>query len=276
MKISYRLVVMMALILTIFQSGCQDQSAESASSIDEIIIDGSPVPPYEEASEFELMALCVSGELTPPAELVSMFQEDINAIRALVFPTDEVNTTPATDITFRPPWGPGKVSIGFDDDIKSILESGNYHAWDELNSRYFVSAIDINTEYGVYARLELGDKAINPERIAEEYELLPGVAYATASHLIGDGDNIYPYIPGYKEGIIYAEGIDENIRYYLFKKGDGDCPSGCTIKDYWMFSADKNGVDYIGEYHINEEEVPVEPSWWAIAQSAMRFISGTY
>jgi hypothetical protein len=224
--------------------------------------------PVNEASEFELMALCVSGELFPPYDLTEIFQDDITDIRSLAFDEESFSDpVPQTDISFSPPWAPGKIGIYFDDETQGVVVLGKYNTWDKLNVKYHAGKINIHTRLSVSATIEFNDKAVHPERIAEEYNDLAGSELAFASHSIGDGSNIYPYIPGYQDAQITSEELNEKTRYYLFRKGDGDCPSGCIINDYWLFSAGADGIKYMGYY--NPDESPEKPEWWGIAKKAI-------
>jgi hypothetical protein len=162
---------------------------------------------------------------------------------------------------------PGKIIVGFDDFTARLVAAGQYHIWDDLNSRFYLKEIDLSSiDYGL-AFLEFNNKSIHPRYIAEQYQTLLGIDYAEKVSYVGDCSNIYPYIPGYDEGGISDGILNDTLRYYLFRKGDGDCPSGCTINDYWLFSADADGIKYMGYY--NPDESPEKPEWWGIAQKAI-------
>jgi hypothetical protein len=226
--------------------------------------------PANDASEFEMMALCVSGELLPPDDLTSILHDDITGIRSLAFDEESFSEpVPQTDISFSPPWAPGKIGIYFDDESQGVVVLGKYNTWDGLNEKYHAGKIDIHTFLSVSATIEFNDKAVHPERIAEDYNNLAGVTSACAKRIIGDRSNIYPYIPGYQDGQLICEGLRDKTRYYLFRKGDEDCPSGCIINDYWLFKADAEGIELLGDYHTTIEEIPQKPSWWPTAQRAL-------
>jgi hypothetical protein len=241
---------------------------------------GNPLPVIptvegvDEPSEFELMSLCVSGQATPPAELAALFDGDIRNIRSQSFSgMTEVAKATVTGITFTTPWAPGKVLIGFDDETAKLVSSGKYKEWDAFNSGFHIKDIDLHSiDYG-WAFLEFYKKSIHPKYIAEQYKGLPGVVHAEPDYYLGDKSNIYPYIPGYEEGAVSAETLNDNLRYYLFREGDGDCPDGCTENSYWLFSADKDGITYMGYY--NPDETQENPDWWGMAQKAIN-LYGTY
>jgi hypothetical protein len=214
------------------------------------------------------MALCVSGQSTPPADLADLFDDDITNIRSRSY--EEMTASgliPDTSITFTPPWEPGKIIVGFNDFTAELVAAGQYHIWDELNSRFYLKEIDLSSiDYGL-AFLEFNYKSIHPGYIAEQYQTLLGIDYAEKVYYIGDCSNIYPYIPDYYESGISLGNLNDSTRYYVFRKGDGDCPSGCIINDYWLFSVDADGIKYMGYY--NPDESPEKPEWWGIAQKAI-------
>ena len=262
---SYFILAILMIIFASALSGCAGAS--------EVGNPGNPMPEIPtieevgEPSEFELMSLCTSGQAFPPVELTTLFDGDIRNIRSQLFPEmTEPDKATVTGITFAPPWAPGKVLIGFDDDTASLVASGQYREWDGLNSRFNVKEIDLHTiNYG-WALMEFNSKSIHPKYIAEQYKALPGIAYAEPDYYIGDKSNIYPYIPGYVDGIL-PDGALNGLRYYLYRKGDGDCPDGCTENKYWFFSADNNGITYMGYY--NPDKSPEKPDWWGLAQKAI-------
>ncbi len=224
--------------------------------------------PANEASEFELMALCVSGELLPPYDLTGILHDDITGIRSLVFNEAGFSEpVPQTDISFSPPWAPGGINIYFDDESQGVVVLGKYKSWDGLNEKYHAGKIYIHTRFSISAKIEFNDKMVHPERIAEDYNNLAGVTSACAKRIIGDRSNIYPYIPDYKDARATGEGLNNKTRYYLFRNGYGDCPSGCIVNDYWLFSADADGIKYMGYY--NPDESPEKPYWWDIALKAI-------
>ena len=260
--------ILMTILIAIafFVAGCSGGT--------EVGNPGNPMPVIptiegvDEPTEFELMSLCVSGQAVPPVELTTLFDGDIRNIRSQSFSgMTEVDKAIVTGITFTTPWAPGKVLIGFDDDTAKLVSSGQYNEWNGLNLRFNVKDIDLHSiDYG-WALLEFNSKSIHPKYIAEQYKALPGIAYAEPDYYIGDKSNIYPYIPGYEEGMLPAGTLNDNMRYYLFRVGGGDCPSGCTENKYWFFSADNNGITYMGYY--NPDESPEKPYWWGIAQKAI-------
>jgi hypothetical protein len=235
---------------------------------------GNPAPGFPQvegvgdASEFEFMSLCVSGQTYPVQELTDMFSNDITAIRSVSYTEEAGNDAePDTSITFLPPWAPGSIIVGFDDATAKLVEAGLYTEWDGLNQRFSLKKVNLSSiGYGM-AFLEFSARKVHPKYIAGQYKTLAGVEYAEPDYNIGDCSNIYPYIPDYYERGMSFGDLTDTARYYLFRKGDGDCPSGCTINDYWLFTVDEDGIHYMG--HYNPDESPEKPEWWGIAQKAI-------
>jgi hypothetical protein len=270
---SYFILAILMLVFASALSGCA-----GASEVGNPGNPGPQIPTIEEVgdpSEFELMSLCVSGHATPPVELSTLFSGDISNIRSQSFSgMTDLDKASVNGITFAPPWAPGMVLIGFDDDTAKLVSSGKYKDWDALNSAFHIKVIDLHSiDYG-WASLEFNSRSIHPKYIAEQYLNLPGVVHAEPDFVMGDRSNIYPYIPGYVDGIL-PDGALNGLRYYLYRKGDGDCPDGCTENSYWLFSADKDGITYMGYYHTDEYGAPEKPDWWGIAQKAIN-LYGTY
>jgi hypothetical protein len=272
--VSYFMLAILMLVFANALSGCAGAS--------EVGNPGNPMPQIPtieevgEPSEFELMSLCVSGQASPPIELSKLFDGDIRNIRSQSFSgMTDLDKASVNGITFAPPWAPGMVLIGFDDDTAKLVFSGEYKDWDALNSAFHIKVIDLHSiDYG-WALLELNSKTTHPKYIAEQYLNLPGVVHAEPDYYLGDKSNIYPYIPGYEGGALPADTLNESLRYYLFREGGGDCPAGCTENKYWLFSANKDGITYMGYYHIDEYGPAEKPDWWGIAQKAIN-LYGTY
>jgi hypothetical protein len=273
MKKSIYVILITALSIMFMAQGCTSSSGDhetAAVGPEPKTVD--PVIPND-ATEPELMALCVSGELTPPSELVGIFNDDLIKIRGLLYAEESVMATaPNTSITFSPPWAPGKISIGFDPETLKLVEEGKYNEWDGLNGKFSVKKIniwtmDIQGEISGSVSLSFNDTSLHPRRIAEQYALLPGVNNAHSSGIIGDRSNIYPLIVSPADGTLKEEDLADSTRYYLFREGSEDCPSGCINNIYWMFVVEGNSVTCLGSYNPSESEE--KPQWWETAQKAI-------
>jgi hypothetical protein len=198
---------------------------------------------YEEAA---LMALALSGELVAPDSLYNQVLEELPGIRS----TYGDSYGSIQRIRFRAPWVPGMLIIGFDSTTAQMVDDGEYHAWDQLNGQYQVTEIDtFSIRYG-YVVLHFNEK-YHPRRLAEKYEVLPGVRYAEPNRLGGDFSNVYPRLT--------TQGIT-----YLFREGWGDCPSGCISNLYWYFDAEWHHPVLIGYW--DPQNSPKEPNWWHEAE----------
>jgi hypothetical protein len=76
---------------------------------------------------------------------------------------------------------------------------------------------------------------------------------------MGESSNIYARITG--GGITY-----------LFFRGGGDCPSGCTVEDYWYFKFSQDQPELVGE----RLEGQPEPGWWKEAEKNIEDFSMWY
>jgi hypothetical protein len=208
----------------------------------------STCPPLEEISDdAKLMALYLSNEIYPPLELSWHIQQDLDYIRS-VYGDDHPTLT---ELRFKPRWELNCLHVVFTEGTAHQIERGEYHAWDDLNEAYGVTEMRYSlggTESYIsfhFAHL------VNPVRLAEEYDALPGTIYARPCMLLGDGSNIYP--------LRTEAGIT-----YLFRRGWGDCLMGCVWSEYWYFRRGERPPAYEG--HWNQEEDQTEPKWWAEAE----------
>ncbi len=94
---------------------------------------------------------------------------------------------------------------------------------------------------------------------------LSDVAQLYTPDMGGDGSYIYAF-------------AETNGGFALvFKRGAGDCPSGCTENDYWYFETDATcRIQAVGETHASASCTPVgeQPRWGIPAAVAPRYICG--
>lgn len=236
-RIALRLLSIMGLLLVL--SGCWI----SVEKDTELLTAEFTTKDNKEA---ELMALCLSGDLTAPDDLYNQVLSDLAAIRSLF--GDDIE--PLKHITFTPPWRPGCLIIGFDYARAQEVADGNYHAWDDLNKEYQVIEIDTNSTDSIGFAILNFKHRLHPRPLGQLYDGLPGVEYTEPNYLVGDFSNIYPRKQG--DGITY-----------LFREAWGDCPSGCNSQ-YWYFTFEGNQPVFIGEWAPND--VSQEPDWWDKAE----------
>ena len=220
--------LMWACLLTIVLAhlGCSDTATRPEAS--------SP------SSEARLIALFASGELQPPYSLAYEVQNHLAAIREAYR-----GTCPFVDsVSFRPNVEPSFVLLGLDDSAVVAVRDDRYHAWDSLNAQ--LGILRINKDSLVrYRRVSLYFRdLLHPRRLAALYAHLPGVRYAEPGESGGDGSNVYPRLRG-------------SYPTYLFRKGSGDCPMGCTSNYYWYFSILPAGPHFVGAWDGIDP-----PPWW--------------
>jgi hypothetical protein len=71
---------------------------------------------------------------------------------------------------------------------------------------------------------------------------------------------------------IYAFAKPDGGVALVFKRGDGDCPAGCTINDYWYFETGADcAVEALGEAHRDFEHCmqPDQLPRWGIPRAAL-------
>lgn len=205
------------------------------------------VEDYEEAS---LIALALSGELVAPDNFYNQVLEELAGIRS----TYGGSYGPIQRIRFRPPWVPGNLILTFDSAAAQMVADGEYHAWDQLNGQYQVTEIDTFSIRNGWVLLYFNEK-YHPRRLAEKYDVLPGVTYAEPNQIIGDSSNIYPRLT--------VHGIT-----YLIREGSGDCLSGCINNLYWYFDTEWNHPVLIGYWDPQND--PKDPYWWHEAEQNIK------
>lgn len=199
----------------------------------------------EDQEEAELIALCLSGDLEAPDSLYSLILSNLGAVRSKFGERFEA----INRIRFKPPWVESCIIIGFDEGTYQLVKSGEYDAWDELNSEYQVTEIDARI---LSAAVLYFKGVLHPRRLSEFYRGLPGVRYVEPNHFIGDFSNVYPRQT--------LQGMT-----YLFRNAWGDCPAGCISSEYWYFRVSgTGGVSFVGywAFHLNDKP----PSWWFEAE----------
>jgi hypothetical protein len=209
----------------------------------------APIQPELSTSfsvEAQSMAVWISGEIRPPASLTRRIDRHLTLIRTRY--EDEIESL--GEIRFRPAWLPGSILLGLDEASRTEVASGTYNSWDTLNELYGATFRYHTGSLMARGFVEIrSTEILHSGRLAAEYRTLPGVRYSHPNNLVGDGSNIYP-------------GLEGSRARYLFRKGGGDCPSGCTENEYWYFIMDDEKVAYVGSWN---DQTPL-PSWWPEAR----------
>lgn len=238
-----RIALLWLIIVFFYGIYCMNpfESADSSNFYDpEQIYKLTP----QEDEEAELIALFLSGEIVAPQALYNRVHNDLAAIRS-----QYGNEFPSIrQISFRPPWVPGSIIIGFNKSTAEKIKNGEYHAWDELNNKYQVTEMDTIYFLSGSAAVAIHCKGrLHPLRLMEVYRNLPGKTYIEPNGYVGDSPNIYSR-------------QTQNGITYLFRHGWGDCPSGCIYSEYWYFSFDGENPQFIGNWKPHESST--QPPWW--------------
>ena len=203
--------------------------------------------PTTPSYEARLMALCLSGQLHPPASLASDIEDDLFAIRETFR-----DACPFVDsVSFEPPWIPSQIMIGVTDSTAAAMLAGGYHSWDSLNQTYGLvekrEYLDWQSKWVVFIFADL----LHPRQLIPLYENLPGILYVTPNGLLGSPPNIYPRYSGLQAS-------------YLFSRGHGfGCPRDCQSFEYWYFQVAADGPHLVGSW---DGDPDTQPSWWSEAR----------
>lgn len=216
----------------------------------EIVVVGVEHIENRENEEAELMAMFLSGKIIAPDDLYSLVEHDLKLIRS----TYAMDYDFLDIIHFRLPWAPGCILIKVDNSTAQDIMNDEYHEWDCLNESFGIRSIEKILEYAKLVVLT-SQYRINPIYLKEAYQNLPGVEYVSLNGIIGDGSKIYPRM------------VNDKMTY-LFYRGNGDCPAGCTEKFYIYFEVKDDNVCLIGEYDSSN---PERPEWWDEAYENINF-----
>jgi len=225
--------------------GCSKSTRNESKK--EILLPSSTDFTPKEDEEAELMALCLSGELVAPDSLYEQISNDLRDIRDAFGDTFQI----IARIEFFPPWMAGQLMMSFEDSVVQQIRNGEYHAWDELNQEYQVVDIDTGLIDFIGLVVLTFNGRLHPWRLAELYEKLPGVRYASPNFIYGDRPNVYARETG--------GGLS-----YLFRNGWGDCPAGCIYNEYWYFIFAGNQPAFVGYWSPHQQSEP--PDWWGEAR----------
>lgn len=153
-----------------------------------------------EDRDAELLALELSGELLPPADLYARLHADLEAIRT-AYPD-------MRHIHRRARWAIGELLVSFNEaQLQAAKEAG--------------LPVPISTEMPKWgcptSRFE---KRYNPEALARLYQSQLGIV-AAPNWMIGDGNDIV---------------FDPATGEYRFILGWNDCEAGCISRHVWVFT----------------------------------------
>lgn len=202
--------------------------------------------------EAEVIALALSGELVAPQDLYEEVRDGLDTLRSLY--NDSIPELQR--IYFSPCWMPGEVAGMLTEAATAEMRAGTFTGMDSLNAELRLQRMD-TTSFSfrpeqIYFHLFFEGR-LHPYRLVELYEVLPSVEFADPGYACFDGSAFYPWL------------IEGGISY-LFRRGFGDCPSGCINSEFWYFRVlGGTEVEYVG-YWDPQAEPP--PDWWDEARAA--------
>lgn len=242
-----KIIILTALpfLLALFVSGCKNSPPTKVW--DKPAVWNTP----RENKEAEEAALWLSDCLIAHENLYDAILRDLASIRAKYG-----ESIPQVKITFMPPWRSDQLIVGITDDAKQQIRAGKYHDLDYLNSMFQLVSIDTSLFRYTSVIVPTFEGRYNPKRLAEIYKTVPSVTYAEPNGFGGDWSNVYPWL--------LPEGLS-----YLFREGEGDCPSGCIHNCYWYFRVPPSGIEYIGTWCPPSGLGNPEPEWWWEAKQGM-------
>jgi hypothetical protein len=172
------------------------------------------------------IATRAAGTLTATTDAYARIQADLASIRAQV--------PELASIVTRKQWVTNQISMGVDDVGLAAMNAGTYHGWDCVNARYGSSDWEGHTTSFTPSTnsvtIRFGGRRLNIPLVVVAYSSLPHrIGWIGPNKFIGDGNDVCAS----RSGDTYS---------YVFKKGEGDCPSGCTEETYWGFSTSPGGT----------------------------------
>jgi hypothetical protein len=180
-------------------------------------------PPYTDA---DILALEISDSLIAPAAMVSQISQDLAAIRA-AYP----GWVAGVDYVYaRANWIPGEIIVQMTVQGWTDYQNGTFTAFNALNTQYG----PVTFQAIALPRTLLLQYPVpyHPVLLSSIYAQVGGIAYAEPNYIYGDGSDI----------------TSSQVGRYLFKRGWGDCPSGCIYKHYWDFQVVGGTVTLLSQY----------------------------
>lgn len=176
--------------------------------------DVNPASPFPD-DEAETLVINTTNALSAASDVYSRVASDLPRIRTQ-FPV-------VSGIKVRQRnWD---MLIGMETPGMTQVEAGTYSAWNCPNGHFGMSDFSAESAFtgGYHITVRFGGRRLNTELVAEEYKGLPYVEYAQSNLVVGDGDTVCLSIAG-------------ATYHYVFRRGLGDCPAGCTQTILWGFS----------------------------------------
>ena len=149
------------------------------------------------------------------------------------------------NISVRPPFEMNRLILNVEFDLFetianvalneqiAVFETG-FKGFDDLNSLAAADSFYAHDwSFGSYISIWF-DAGINLAQAREKYNAIDEIVSAEFNHNGGDESNIR------------AEKVND-ITYFVFMRGNGDCPSGCIYEAYFYFSVDASGYQEFDE-----------------------------
>lgn len=181
-------------------------------------------------SDEEILGLELTGQLQAPGGIVDQIGQDLALIRSF-YP--DMN-----DITVLPSWEPGVISVTLTNEAWTNYEAGAFAELDSLNVYYGAVAVE-SIGFIKILFIHFND-CYHPEVLGTSYAGLDGVVRVGENTIYGDGDDI----------------TCTQLGSYIFKRGWGDCPSGCTSELYWSFVVENGAVSLVSVSSTPAEDSP--------------------
>lgn len=166
----------------------------------------------------------------------------------------------APDLVMRySPCSMDSIVVRFDEQGIEHVRTGAYTAWDSFNDtlrstgqKQFAEGIQPLVEVEFAGRYDM-------RRVALEYEELPNIESASPNSIGGDGDDVCLSLR------------DDSRHLFIFDRGSGDCPAGCTRHVYRGFETDEDGnITELGTWDNAAGNSP--PEWYADSDQCQAFL----
>ncbi len=202
--------------------------------------------------EAEVLAIEASGEAMAPPALYERVVADLAIIRK--------DAAELADVLASPSWNLSELLVSLDDAATVAVERGTYQGWDCPNALYGVTEVEPWGLDGTYhVRF---DARVNPLMVEADYLVLDGVLAVEPGLGDGDGNDVCMSSSG-------------DVFTYIFDRGRGDCPAGCTEHLYTGFTVDARGsLVMLGTYEITDggDPVPPPPEWFTDAADCTQWL----
>lgn len=214
--------------------------------------------------EAENLAWLISGKTWAPRDVYERVRADLSYIR------DRWADSITNDYYGRPgsQWGrvvlicehrprtyPATLWIDAESETKSRIKAGTYHDWDSLNTLFKAGITPESDGYPDGATIVTTIERVNPYRLAEAYERLPGMNRVTPSFDNGQAGGFNVCARQFTWGI-----------GYLFSMEVGICGLLCPPNYYYYFRSFGDRIIYEGSC---ENPGQVLPSWWDEATACL-------